>query len=132
MSELLDLDEFYPGSKMPRRALPLAEITNGWDAKPLRFTVGGTEREFFSIGALAQALARKPATLRKWEQLGILPRARFHSPGVNAHGQFRLYTRKDVETIVTIAREEGLIGTTKQVQATRFVERVGRYWNEEL
>lgn len=128
-----EVDAFYPGSKRRRAAntdgAP-STVTSGWDVKPLFLTVEGVEVEFFNIGALAKALGRRSSTLRKWETLGILPKARFHTPGANRHGQFRLYTRTDVETIARIAHEEGLIGTNRQVQCTAFSERVGRYWDE--
>lgn len=44
------------------------------------------------IGELAEALGRSPATLRRWERRGVLPRAPYRSASRDPRGERRLYT----------------------------------------
>jgi hypothetical protein len=123
--------DFYPGSKQRRgpgrapepEASPFAGVT------PKVYTVSGQKIDFFNIGQLAAALERKPVTLRKWEQTGVIPRATFQAPNPKGdpRARRRLYTRDQAEGIVRIAREEHLIGAVvppRQVGSTQFTKRV--------
>jgi len=123
--------EYYPGSSRPIIRHPNRsrdtgpEVTASWDRKPRTYPVGGVEREFFTIGQLAEALGRKPVTLRKWEREGIIPKATFRAPSEHVQGVRRLYSREQVEGIVKIAKEEGvLVSHQTPITQTQFTNRV--------
>lgn len=114
---------------------------DAWDAKPLVYDVDGQACEFFTIGQLAQALGRSPVTVRRWERLGVIPVANFRSPTRTvAQKARRLYLRLQVEWIVYIAREEGLMEdrVSKQgnpvpppnIAETNFTARLIAKWQE--
>ena len=69
--------------------------------------------EYFTSGQLAQAIDRSPITMRAWEREGVLPKARFRTANRNAKKAKRLYTRAQVEGVVRIAQEEGLMAAAK-------------------
>lgn len=122
--------EFYPGSKRKRRAVvgkvdPWAELPH------MDLTVRGEPRRFYGVGVLAQMLGRKPPAVRKWERLGYIPESRYRSPGRGQHGQRRLYTREQIEGLVALAKEEGLIGDSiRNVSATNFPARAAALFKE--
>lgn len=98
-----------------------------WDSKPRVYRVGGELQEFFSIGHLSMALNRQPVTIRKWERLGIIPAPTFVIRGKTERGNRRLYTRAQVEGMIRIAQEEGILhheGEGIHISATKFSERV--------
>lgn len=124
---------FFPGSRTPipdrtveapkKRKVPVD--VDAWDAHPRTFSVRGQLMEFFTIGALAKALNRETGTIRLWERQGVLPRARYQVPVVAGKGKQRLYTRAQIEGIVWIAGEEGMLTTRPRAHAdTKFVGRV--------
>jgi hypothetical protein len=89
--------------------------------------VAGVETEFFTVGDLAKALGRQPVTIRKWEREGVIPKSTYQSPGKDGdvRGRRRLYIREQVEGMVRIAHEEGvLVSHQKPIKGTRFTERV--------
>lgn len=123
--------EYYPGSKRPivrhrnrKRGQPLDP--DRWDCRPKTLKVKGENVEFFTIGQLGKALGgRKPVTIRKWEQTGVIPKPTFRKPSDDPRGQRRLYTRAQVEGMVRIAKEEGVLQThSKPITQTKFSERV--------
>lgn len=124
-----ELGEHYPGSRQKRRTVAKTPAPDpeddGWDAHPVFVDLNGSPHEFFRIGALAMALQRKPVTMRKWIELGILPKERYRSQGsgVMGNGQRRLWTRLQIEGIVRIASEEGLF-SGRPVGSTEFTSRV--------
>lgn len=117
-------NDFYPGSKKKRRAVTGAPV-DVWDTFPhVDLTIKGVLTRLYPVGVLADALERKPPAMRKWERLGYLPKARWSTPGRNQHGQKRLYTREQIEGLVEIARDEGLLGENiRNVSATGFPAR---------
>jgi hypothetical protein len=128
-------EQFYPGSTKPivrhpnRNALhtEAAPSAADWDAKPRKYNVGGVETEFFTLGNLATALGRQPVTIRKWEREGVIPKSTYQSPGRDndPRGRRRLYTRAQIEGIVRIALEEGvLVSHQKPIKTTNFTARV--------
>lgn len=124
----LDLvfDEFFPGSKQKRDEIPdVEDLARVWDQSPVVYPVNGIDTEFFTIGALALALNRQVQTVRLWERQGKMPKATYRTAGKK---QNRLYTRAQIEGIVAIATEEGLMDPTvkKPLAKTRFSERVLR------
>lgn len=147
-----DLEEFIPGSKVkleddrkrrtskkPRKPKP-----TGWDRAPIRRRLPGRseEIEFFTIMALCEALGKSPVTIRKWIAKGWLPKARYRLPsaeGPTSLGGKRLWSRAEVEGILKIAREEGIIRTVEDgmnvnyipyLKRTNFVQRVKDFWEE--
>ena len=140
--------EYYPGStrpiirhpnrivpERPHRGSPAADP--GWDENPRTYTVNGEDVEFFSVGQLARALGREPGTIRKWEAQGVIPKATFQVPGRDGdpRGRRRLYSRKQVEGLVQIAEDEGLMdfgATRKSFNTTQFKPRVLELFRETL
>lgn len=124
----------YPGSRHVRKAFreedstpedtyehdenTLAEVL----ASPRRIMVDGVEVEFYPISAVAKALNREVVTVRKWERKGYLPAARFRTRGKK---QDRLYTRPQIEGLVLIAIDEGLMEPEKKkrINDTQFPQR---------
>jgi hypothetical protein len=83
------------------------------------------DREFFTVGQLAAALGRRSVTIRKWEREGIIPAPTFNAESSDPRGRRRLYGREQVEGIVRIAAEEGILDSPKAaITKTRFTERV--------
>jgi len=130
-------ERFYPGSKrrIPNdRTPPKAVAEDAWDSHPVRLKVQGEVVEFFTIGMLAQALGRRPATLREWEAKGIIPKARYRTAASSKDKQKRLYTRAQVEVMVKLAQEEGLMafsragGLRRGEIPARFTERLLEAW----
>lgn len=99
--------ERYPGSNSEIGKRPEPELVD-W-GKPRVFNVGGVPVEFYTVGQLAAALNRSPVTIRKWERLGYLPVAQFRTPGNVRQKARRIYTRAQLEVIVQIAYDEGLM-----------------------
>ena len=144
-----DLDERIPGSRRTlaedraRRAQkPKKERPTGWDRKPLIRAVDGNNYEFFTIGALAEALGKSPPTVREWIRKGILPKARYRlpvAPGTLGDGK-RLWTRAEIEGILKIAQEEGIVRTRDEsglnvnyipdIKGSNFVRLVRQFWKE--
>lgn len=118
------MTEFFPGSRQPI-SLPAGppDPLAGLDSKV--YTVGGREVEFFTIGQVSQVLNRQPVTLRKWEREGIIPKATFSKPSKDPRGRRRLYSRAQVEALVRIAAEEGVLNDIhKQISKTKFSAKV--------
>ena len=123
----------YPGTNREIGDRPPLPEPADW-GKPKTFNINGTPTEFYSVGQLAAALHRSPVTIRKWERLGILPVASFRTPGQVREKARRLYSRAQLEIIVRIAYEEGLMAGTQDAQGilhpkkgitdTKFTERV--------
>lgn len=153
MPSFADLDEFYPGSKRRRRestqarrerlVVERAEARDNesWDARPQRKHVtfaDGREADLdmFPVGALAKALQRDSVTIRAWIRKGWLPKAKYRTqPVVGSRGDAgrRLWSRAQVEGIVRIAREEGLLNRNPpRIQRTMFTQRVVAEWRQWL
>jgi len=126
--------EFYPGSRQmivrhPNRTAEENRKTSigvdpEWDHKPRKYTSGGEEREFFTIGHLALALGRRPVTIRLWEREGVIPKATYQVNSESKNGRRRLYTRAQVEGLVKLAVEEGiLISHQRPISTTQFTAR---------
>jgi hypothetical protein len=102
--------EYFPGSSRPIAPAPgPRDLLAGAEGKT--FTIGGKPVELFTISQVAELLNRKPVTLRKWEERGVVPRATFAKPGANGdkRGRRRLYSRAQVEALVRIAEEEKIL-----------------------
>jgi hypothetical protein len=123
-------EEYYPGSKhkIDRDDPEAAKAaTNGWDLKPRMYKRNGVDTEFFTVGHLALAMNRKPLTIRQWERKGIIPKSTYQRAGRNGsqHGRRRLYTREQIEGMIQIAGEEGLLtNDRREIASTNFKPRV--------
>ena len=127
------MEDHYPGTdrEIGDRLEPPAPPDWG---KPKLFNIAGTTTEFYTVGQLAAALSRSPVTIRKWERLGILPIASFRTPGQVRQKARRLYSRAQLEIIVSIAADEGLLDgkidelgilhPRRGIAETKFTERV--------
>jgi len=104
-----------------------------WDEKPLTYMMSGESRDFFTIGHLAKALGYSVQSIRAWENKGLLPKSPFRSPKPvremlpgRTKGK-RLWTREQIEGILRIASEEGVI-LNKKAPNTRFAKRVSDFF----
>lgn len=120
----------YPGSKKKRRAVAVPIDT--WADYPFtELLLRGDMVRFYAVGVLSEKLERLPPTIRKWERLGYIPPSDYRSPGRTKAGQRRLYTRAQIEGLVDIAREEGLLGESiRNVSATQFPQRAADLFKE--
>lgn len=125
------LDDYYPGSRQKRTTKTTqpgpADDEPVWADPQYRreyaIEEGGDPVEFWTVGALALALNRKPVTIRLWERKGIIPRPNFRTPADGAIAGKRLYTREQVEGLARIAEEEGLLYAQVSPSKTKFTER---------
>lgn len=123
-------EDYYPGSK--RKIETGADVSSkadpdAWDAKPRVYKKNGVDTEFFTVGHLAVAMNRKPLSIRQWERRGIIPKSTFQRAGRNGsqHGRRRLYTRAQIEGMIKIAHEEGLLtNDRREIASTEFQSRV--------
>jgi hypothetical protein len=115
--------EYIPGSKRKRReedpkvSRRKAGESNGWDSNPIIKTLGGTETEVFTIGALALALEKTIVTIRLWERKGYIPRAPYRLRSKTLAGKKtggnRVYTRELIESAVDEFSRRGLLGSAR-------------------
>jgi hypothetical protein len=128
--------EYYPGSNRPIGTAPDRSVEEPdderWDLKPRIYQVNGEDVEFFTVGQLGKALGgRKPVTMRKWERTGLIPKATFTKPSDDPRGKRRLYTRAQIEGMVQIATEEGMLNPfAKPIKDTNFKARVVALFKE--
>lgn len=116
-------DLYYPGSKKKRKS-PTVKTTavaeeSLWDARPYKKTLpNGREVEFFTIGALAQALGRPIITLKDWMKKGYIPLPPYRLPAkVDKIGRTqagrRLYTRAMIEVAIKIFSDAGILNASR-------------------
>lgn len=128
----------YPGSTTPigtvqptEQSMDPRDILEGLRKRTVR--VGSSEMDMYAIGELASALGRKSGTLRKWEELGILPQATYVMHPSTEQGRRRMYSADQVVGIVRIASEEGILYSPRNaIKDTAFVSRVRGLFNELL
>ncbi|AZM47783.1 hypothetical protein DMB38_20110 [Streptomyces sp. WAC 06738] len=95
-----------------------------WDEDPIYKKITGYYREFFATSHLATALGRSPKTLYKWETIGLFPGATWIYNSESKNGRRRLYTRRQIEGVIAIAYEEGVLSGTKRfISHTNFPDR---------
>lgn len=119
-SAFADLDEYYPGSKRKRRDAADTPVTvsSAWDAKPILKWMDGAEVEFFLLGALANALGKRPVTIRLWERKAYIPKSPYRLPShINKQGKEipgkRVFTRELIDIAVDEFAKRGLLGTAR-------------------
>jgi hypothetical protein len=116
-----DVDDFFgdlrdfPGKREPalRNQKPVPVVKAPWDDKPRMYMVNGVKTEFFTIGHVALAMNREARTIRMWERKAWIPPATFRTATpkrskIKEAGD-RLWSRSQVETMVRIAQEEGVL-----------------------
>lgn len=99
----------------------------GWDDHPTKIEVRGQTIETFKRGALGKALNRTVTTIRSMEYAGVLCHPRLKDRA----GRW-LYTRDQIEDLIKLATEEGLMDPKKkkpftgrfQLEAKRILSRV--------
>lgn len=129
-NQFSELGEFYPGSskRIPKPDNPIPQTpreSSGWDEKPRKGIRNGVQYEFFSIRHLAAALGKQPVTMRAWESQGLIPYPGQRSESVYPTKRHRLYTRPQIEGIVRIADEEGILHELRpRIKKTNFKSRV--------
>lgn len=121
-------EEYFPGSSRKITAsstkTPAKEETHTWDASPRKYAWNETIYEFFSVGHLAMALQKSAVTIRLWESQGYIPQTQ-RAPSEHPSKRQRIYSRAQIEGIVRIAAEEGILGEARpRLDRTRFKERV--------
>ena len=122
----------YPGSRHPRRAVaaaPAPAEAPSWDARPVKKRIKGVDRELFPVGALAAAVGRSAVTMRLWERNGVLPAAKFRLQNKNNVGGRRYYTRGQIEAIVRIAGDLGMLGEQRRIHPD-FTANVVQAWRD--
>lgn len=87
-----------------------------WDASPRHYTVNGVEREFFVISDVAKAIGYSVHSIRAWETAGLFPPATYRSPrtrgpvaGGHSNKGKRLWTRKQIQAILRIAKKHKVL-----------------------
>jgi len=139
-SDLEDVRD-YPGKRKPALRIkrrPQVDDAPSWDESPVYYMVDGKQQEFFTIRHLAAALDYSQQSIRAWENSGLLAKSPYRSPkprrptigGRNTKGK-RLWTRQQIEGILRIAQEEGVI-VNKQPPTKAFARKVGALFRELL
>jgi hypothetical protein len=106
---------------------PLAGI-----GEPLILSMGGVRTEFWTISQLGLALNRKAGTIRKLEEEGNIPRAVWRRPALDSRMRRRLYSRKQIEGLIQIADEEGILRDKQRaISKTRFPARARALFAED-
>jgi hypothetical protein len=80
-----------------------------WARHPKHFWFDGELREFYLVGALAEALGRTSQTIRWWERTGVVPPPYCWTTHIDPRARRRLYLREIIEGVVRIAAEEGVL-----------------------
>lgn len=121
------VDEFfadlrYPGSKRLRRPAPEKQATSvsekTWDRNPIHKKINGKDVELFFPNALAEALGKRPVTIRLWERRTYIPVAPFRLPGYTdargvKHPGKRVYTRQMIEIAIEEFAARDLLGSAR-------------------
>lgn len=130
-NDLSDRVRDFPGRREPvNRKVEPEPKHNEWDTAPRSYKVGGIPTEFFTVGHMALAVNRTSRTVRYWERHGILPPATFRAPkpqkGALKQVGDRLYSRAQIEAVVAVAKEEGVLGG--KAPKASFTTKVRKAW----
>lgn len=104
----------------PKERPPLPEVV--WDDRPHYVLYKGLNVEVFWRGALAKALNRTVVAIRAMERKDII-----RTPALHDSHERWLYTRDQIEDMVRLATEEGVLDprTTRRF-SERFVKEAHR------
>lgn len=119
----------YDSSRQaPRPRRP--EAAPFWAAHPKKLFRRGQPVDGYYIGALAAALDKSTFTIRRWEREGIIPPTPLIFP-VRGGAPRRIYLRDQIEGIVRIAEQEGILQRKPpDIDATNFTDRVHRLYSQ--
>lgn len=120
------MEGYFPGSSQP--IAPLSGPRDPLEGrKGKTFEINHKKVELFTISDVAELLNRKPVTIRKWEEKGVIPKATYSKPGANKdpRGRRRLYSREQVVALIQIAEAEGILhNPNAQISKTNFKQKV--------
>lgn len=96
---------------------------------------GPQSTRFYTLGAVALALGKTDSTVRRWIRTHVIPDAGMRTEpiiGTLGNAGRRLWTREQIDTLVTIARDEGVIGGPRKADfaATNFSPRAWDTWRQ--
>jgi len=98
-----------------------------WDEKPKALYYNGVTTQFFTRRDLGMALNREPGTIRQLEDKGVLCH-----PLVRNHRGHWLYTREQIEALIELAREEGVLDPRyRKSFSERFIREAWRILKRE-
>jgi len=118
-------------ARAPRARVTLPDDLPWWAAYPKYYRLNGGLVELYYVGALAAALGRCSASIRRLERDGVLPPAPFLIARGPVDTSRRCYTRQHVERIVAIADAEGVLGRkVADYRRTAFTARVQEAYRE--
>lgn len=111
-------DERYPGSKKSRREKPPSTqfvSDESWRNSYTTKIVGGRERRFYTVGALAVACGVSVHSIKLWTESGYIPEAPYRLPDmVQGDGSVRpgrkLYTESMVDALADALDKRDLLG----------------------
>lgn len=99
----------------PRRRKPHTRATvrpddPSWlhEGQSLVLTIKGEPHDFFSVGVMAKAIGRSTESTRRLIRTGVLPEARYRTPGRPPFGAKRLWTRDQVMAVASAAQTFGV------------------------
>lgn len=126
---------YYPGSRRPivDDATAAASSLRVLQSAGREYRIGDKTVRLYGIGDLAEALNRRPVTIRKWEKEGVIPSPTFNKPGTGGdpRGRRRLYSQAQIEGLVSIAADERILADTKKsVSRTQFKARAWALFKE--
>lgn len=112
----------YPGKRKPKNRVATKEeklsIDDPFKGVPKKMaTINGVQQELYTVGSVAKIIGRSAVTLRKWERKGWIPSATYRTSKasgaelLNADRKgYRLYSREQVETLLTALDQNNLMG----------------------
>jgi len=117
--------------RAPRARVTLPDDGPWWAAYPKYYWLNGEIVELYFVGALAAALGRCSASVRRLERDGVLPPAPFQIARGLDGTKRRCYARQHIERIVAIADDEGVLGRkVADYRRTAFTARVQEAYRE--
>jgi hypothetical protein len=104
----------------------------GWDDERFRHLIEyrGYAVEVFTRRAVAMALNRAVVTIRRWEEHGVLCHPRLQAAAKVENKAWWWYTRDQIEDLVRLADQEGLLYPRNGLRPTRrFAEEAHKILN---
>jgi len=83
-------------------------------------------RPVFRIGEVSRIIDKKPDTIRKYEQTGVIPKARKVSLNIQGSSSIRIYSLRDVYDLLEIFATRSKAGRPKQHASINQVDAIKR------